>query len=188
MARGLPDRLGDQRVEVRRSTRRRRTVTAYRQGEVVVVLVPARLRIAEIEQAVAELVPKVLAKESRRRGPAGDEELMLRARALAAAHLDPGEGTVAPRPTSVRWVSNQLQRWGSCSVSSGEIRLSNRLRAMPAWVVDYVLVHELAHLQHADHSPSFWALVSRYPLSERARGYLEGWSDRGEGPGSADVD
>ena len=75
MARGLPDRWGDQQVEVRRSTRRRRTVTAYRQGEVVVVLVPARLRIAEIEQAVADLVPKVLAKESRRRSPAGDVEL-----------------------------------------------------------------------------------------------------------------
>lgn len=185
MARGLPDRWGDQQVEVRRSTRRRRTVTAYRQGELVVVLVPARLRIAEIEQAVADLVPKVLAKETRRRAPAGDAELLERAKALTSAHLQPDSGT-APLPASVRWVSNQSQRWGSCSVTSREIRLSDRLRAMPSWVVDYVLIHELAHLQHADHSPAFWALVARHPMAERARGYLEGWSDRGNDPANVD--
>lgn len=187
MARGLPDRFGDQRVEVRRSTRRRRTVTAYRDGEVVVVLVPARLRVTEVEQAVADLVPKVLARETRRRGPAGDAGLLERARALTMEHLG-SDGGPARLPVSVRWVTNQQQRWGSCSVTSGEIRLSHRLQAMPSWVVDYVLVHELAHLQHADHSPAFWALVQRYPLADRARGYLEGWSDRGSAAMPAEVD
>ena len=47
---------------------------------------------------------------------------------------------------------------------------------MPAWVVDYVLVHELAHLLEAGHDASFWAWVDRYPQAEKAKGYLLGWS------------
>ena len=63
-------------------------------------------------------------------------------------------------------------RWGSCTPADGSVRISVRLAPFPLWVLDYVLVHELAHLAVADHSPRFWALVDRYPLSERARGYL----------------
>ena len=47
---------------------------------------------------------------------------------------------------------------------------------MPSWVLDYVLVHELAHLRVPGHGPKFWALVDRYPRTERARGYLDGIS------------
>ena len=72
----------------------------------------------------------------------------------------------------MRWVGNQRSRWGSCSPGDRSIRLSARLQGMPTWVVDYVLVHELAHLAVPDHSPAFWRLVDRYPLSERARGFL----------------
>ena len=63
-------------------------------------------------------------------------------------------------------------RWGSCTPGDGSIRVSTRLAPFPAWVLDYVLVHELAHLAAPDHSPRFWALVNRYPMAERARGYL----------------
>ena len=47
---------------------------------------------------------------------------------------------------------------------------------MPGWVVDYVLVHELAHLLESGHTPQFWAWVDRYPRAEKAKGYLEGYS------------
>ncbi len=74
------------------------------------------------------------------------------------------------------WVGNQQHRWGSCTITTGAIRISERVRDMPAWVVDYVLVHELAHLIEADHSARFWSLVAAYPHTERARGYLEGYA------------
>jgi predicted metal-dependent hydrolase len=69
-------------------------------------------------------------------------------------------------------VANQDARWGSCTTNQGTIRLSDRLADAPAWVRDYVIIHELAHLIRPDHSPAFWRLVRRYKLTERARGYL----------------
>ncbi len=77
-----------------------------------------------------------------------------------------------PRPQSVRWVDNMRQRWGSCTPEDGTIRVSSRLAAYPAWVLDYVLVHELAHLEIESHGPAHDQLVDRYPYAERARGFL----------------
>ncbi|MBK7215518.1 MAG: M48 family metallopeptidase [Candidatus Promineofilum sp.] len=92
---------------------------------------------------------------------------------------------------SVRYVTNQNSRFGSCTPEDGTIRLSHRLATMPVWVRDYVLVHELAHLVEGNHGKRFWKLVNRYPLTERARGYLMavgmGAEARGRsGPGVAD--
>jgi predicted metal-dependent hydrolase len=154
-------------VEVRRSAKRRRTVSAYRDGDRTVVLLPARMTKAEEAHWVETMLARLAAQDARR--PAGDDELAARARALSRRHLD-GRA----RPVSVRWVTNQHGRWGSCTPADRTIRLSHRLRDMPAWVVDYVLVHELAHLLVHDHSAEFWALVARYPMAERARGYLLG--------------
>jgi predicted metal-dependent hydrolase len=157
-------------VEVRRSARRRRTVTAYRELGRTVVLIPAAFSPAEERRWVAQMVAKLQTREERRRRSlGGDTELMTRARALSAAHLDG-----AAQPLSVRWVDNQHRRWGSCTPADGSIRLSTRLRTMPEYVVDYVLVHELVHLLEPGHDESFWALVARYPRAERARGFLEG--------------
>src|SRR6201999_4099906 len=80
------------------------------------------------------------------------------------------------QPVSVRWVGTMRTRWASCTPADGTIRLSERLRPMPSWVQDYVLVHELAHLLVAGHHPAFWGLVERSPKTERARGYLDGVS------------
>jgi predicted metal-dependent hydrolase len=158
-------------VEVRRSARRRRTVSAYRDGDTTVVLIPARFSKAEERRWVAEMVARLQARDARReRGPRrSDEALLTRARQLSAAVLD-GRA----QPTSVRWVSNMASRWGSCTPTDGSIRVSSRLRDMPTWVLDYVLVHELAHLLVPGHGADFWELVERFPRTERARGYLEG--------------
>jgi predicted metal-dependent hydrolase len=156
-------------VEVRRSKRRRRTVSAYRDGEKVVVLVPASLSRKEEAEWVETMVARVLKSESR--APLTDAELMERALALNDRYL----GGLAT-PASVRWVRNQKQRWGSCTPGDRAIRLSVRLEAMPLWVIDYVLVHELSHLIEPGHDAAFWGWVDRYPQSERAKGYLLGWS------------
>jgi len=168
-----PEALFPAPVEVRRSTRRRRTVSAYRDGERTVVLIPARMSRAEERRWVSVMLERLARQDARLRP--SDDELMARAQDLSRRHLD-GRA----RPASVRWVTNQGSRWGSCTPADRTIRLSTRLQGMPSWVVDYVLVHELAHLLEAGHGPGFWALVDRYPRTERARGYLEGVSATAE--------
>ena len=122
------------------------------------------------------MVLKVQARESRTRAPQQPTELLTRALELQREHLAP-QLTEVRRPTRVSWVSNQNTRWGSCTPDQGTIRLSDRLQAMPGWVVDHVLLHELAHLAEHDHSPRFWALLAGCPRTEEARGYLAGWVD-----------
>jgi predicted metal-dependent hydrolase len=69
-------------------------------------------------------------------------------------------------------IRNQRTRWGSCG-RNGHITLNWRLILMPDWVADYVLVHELMHLQRLDHSPAYWALVAAaYPRFREARQWL----------------
>jgi predicted metal-dependent hydrolase len=154
-------------VEVRRSARRRRTVSAYRDGERTIVLLPARMSRAEEQRWVATMLAQLEAREAKARP--SDTELLERARALSTRYL----GGKA-RPASVRWVDNQNSRWGSCTPVDRSIRLSRRLMDMPGWVLDYVLLHELAHLLAPGHDAQFWALLENYPRTERARGYLEG--------------
>jgi len=156
-------------VEVRRSRRRTRTVSAYRSEGKVIVMIPDRLTRAEEAEWVEKMIAQLERSERRTKKGTTDAALMRRAERLADEYL---EGRV--RPTSVRWVTNMTSRWASCTSSTGAIRMSERLQTMPDWVVDYVLLHELAHLIEANHSPRFWAWVARYPRSERAQGYLEG--------------
>ena len=160
-------------VEIRRSRRRKRTVSAHREGDKTIVLVPAHLSKAEEDRVVRSLVDRLDRREQRARP--SDDELMERAAVLSGRWLD-GKAV----PLSVRWVSNQNARWGSCSSGERSIRLSDRLKGMPSYVVDYVLLHELAHLIEPNHSKSFWALVDAYPDATKAKGFLEGvsWTQR----------
>lgn len=173
-------------IEVRRSTRRRRTVSAYRDGDKIVILMPARTSKAEEKQLITEMVDRVTRREARTAtsgARSGDPQLMHRARQLSAAYLD-GRA----QPVSVRWVRNMQHRWGSCTIGDRTIRLSNRLQSMPSWVIDYVLMHELSHLLEPGHNQVFWAWVDRYPRTERARGYLEGVAVAAQLPGLLDCD
>jgi predicted metal-dependent hydrolase len=154
-------------VEVRRSHRRTRTVSAYRKDGKVIVMIPARFTRAEESEWVDTMLGKLARSEQR--GRRTDEQLMRRARELSREYLH-----AKAQPASVRWVDNMTTRWGSCTTGEGTIRLSDRLRTMPTWVIDYVLLHELAHLLEPNHNATFWSWVDRFPRSERAKGYLEG--------------
>jgi predicted metal-dependent hydrolase len=160
-------------IEIRRSARRTRTVRAYREGDTTIVLMPAGLSKAVEDEHVRSLVER-LDRRAKRARPS-DEQLVSRAGELSRRWFD-GRTT----PSSVRWVTNMDKRWGSCSSGDRSIRLSHRLKGMPEYVVDYVLVHELAHLIEANHGKAFWALVDAFPESEKAKGFLEGvsWQQR----------
>jgi len=149
-----------------RSAKRRRTISARLDGTRLIVQVPTGLSAAE-EQAWAEKLGSRILASRKRRESHTDDELAERARALSLRYFD---GKL--QFTDCRYVANQQHRFGSCSPSRGTIRISDRVAKFPVWVRDAVLVHELAHLAEANHSARFWKLANRYPLMERARGYL----------------
>lgn len=168
-------------IELVRSTRRRRGAAAFVRGGRIVVQLPAGLPATEETRIVERLVDRVSGRERARR-IGGDAALEARARRLADDYLD------GVQPAWVRWSSRMRSRWGSCTPGPATIRVSDRLARFPAWVLDYVLVHELAHLQERGHGPRFDALVARYPHAERARGFLAGveWADaQASGPDSS---
>jgi predicted metal-dependent hydrolase len=146
-------------VEIVYSTRRRKTVQATVVDGAIRIQAPAGMDAEELDRYIETLVARL-----ERRYQADSVDLEERAAQLARRYS-------LPQPAAVAW-AEQRARWGSCTPSTGEIRISTRLAAWPPWVLDYVLVHELAHLAIADHSPAFHALVDRYPKAERARGFL----------------
>jgi predicted metal-dependent hydrolase len=173
-------------VVVRRSARRRRTVAAFWEDGNAVVAIPAHFTKAQENEWVRRMLDKLKRQGERgaqgagRRRPASDAALAAHAAELSSRYLG---GRAAP--TSVRWVSNQKSRWGSATPADGTIRLSDKLRAMPQWVIDYVLLHELAHLLVAAHNAAFWRLLEAYPETQRAKAFLEGVAfatSRGLGP------
>jgi predicted metal-dependent hydrolase len=147
-------------VEVVRSRKRRKTVQAVVTDGRIRVQVPAWMSKRDEDEYVAALVARL---EKKYRSAHVDVDA--RARVLARTHD-------LPEPRSVRWSEVQRVRWGSCSTGTGDIRVSSRLADWPTWVLDYVLVHELAHLVEPNHSPAFHAIVARYPKAERAKGFL----------------
>ncbi len=152
-------------IKVIRSTRRRKTISARMEGDVMVVRAPAHISEEELNRAIENLKARLQRRLQARE--LSNADLEQRAQELNQRYFD---GQLRWR--SIRWVTNQNKRFGSCTPSQGTIRISHRLASMPPWVLDYVLVHELAHLVEPNHGPRFWALVNRYPRTERARGYL----------------
>ena len=156
------------RVNVIRSANRHKTVSSRLAGGVLEIRIPAWMSDFDEAEVVNNFCRRF---EERHR--CWEVDLGARARDLAARYD-------LPEPRAIRWSTRQRQRWGSCSTVKGEILISHRLTEVPPWVLDYVIVHELAHLLESDHSAAFDALVARYPLTERAIGYLEAfgaWAD-----------
>ena len=163
-----PPRFDRPEVEIQASPRRKKTGTAHWSGSRIIVKIPANVRGKDRTIFVDELVERLLTQ--RPQVAAGDGTLEERARLLAA------EFNNGIEPASVRWVTNQQSRWASCSPATKEIRVSSRLRQCPEWVIDAVLVHELAHLQVADHSPAFYEIANRHPRQDDSELYLEGYA------------
>lgn len=155
-------------IRITRSDNRRKTISArlVEGGTVLEVLAPSNASDAELAPIIDRLKGRVLRRQEKAE-TADDAALARRAAELSRDYF---EGKL--RPSEVRYVTNQQRRFGSCTPATGVIRISHRVAAMPSWVRDYVLVHELAHLKEPNHGAKFWKLVSRYPKAERARGYL----------------
>ena len=148
------------KVEVVRSTRRRKTIELRLITDGVRISIPARATKAEEDRYVQTLLSRY-----EKRKQFTDIDLKERSGRLARAHG-------LEKPDSIRWVENQNSRWGSCTPEEKSIRISTSVATFPSWVLDYVIIHELAHLSVHGHGPDFWQLVERYPRCERARGFL----------------
>lgn len=159
---------GGAEIRVIRSSRRKKSIGAYREQGAIVISVPARLSNSKVSAVIPELVEKILTKEAKER--LTDSQLHERSLYLLAKYLP--EFTTAP--ASVTW-RPMSERWGSCTTVDRTIRISDRLNGAPEYVVDYLLVHELIHLEIADHGPGFEGLLARFEASERASAYLEGY-------------
>lgn len=151
-------------------------MAAFWENGTAVVAIPARFTAAQESEWVHRMLEKLHRQGEKRaakgrKQPATDAALAAHAADLSAQYF--GGRAV---PASVRWVSNQNSRWGSATPSEGTIRLSDKLRPMPQWVIDYVLLHELAHLLVAGHNAAFWKLLEAYPDTMRAKAFLEGVS------------
>jgi predicted metal-dependent hydrolase len=165
----LPLAFGDEPVvEIRPSTRRRKTVGAHWEGDTIVVVVPHRLPKRLQREHADALVARLL--EDRRTTHPTDADLSARAVDLLARFLP----DVAP-PAAVTWTERSSSRWGSCTLTDRTIRLSSTLRGVPSWVLDAVLLHELAHLVHPRHDAAFRAVVDRYERTADADVFLEGY-------------
>jgi predicted metal-dependent hydrolase len=149
-------------VRVIRSTQRKKTISARYVDGILEVTMPAWMSKAQEDEWVANMAARY-ARSNRN----SDGDLESRAKELSTRFR-------LPTAASVRWTGELKSRWGSCTPSTGAIRVNGKLSKAPGWVVDYVLVHELAHLVHADHSPDFWKVVRRYAKTERAIGFLMG--------------
>ena len=155
-------------IVVIRSSRRKKNISAYRQGGRIVVSIPARMSKADERAMVPEMVAKIRAQEAV--ATMSEESLQIRAGQLLTEFAP----EISARPTSVNWRAMR-ERWGSCTGIDRSIRISDRLKGAPEYVLDYVLFHEAIHLEFFDHGEQFKQLLARFPLEAQAEAYLQGY-------------
>jgi predicted metal-dependent hydrolase len=160
-------------VSLRRDKRLTKTSRWERMTDGSLLLrVPYRLpkrRVVPLLEQIANQLDKSIALHTRR----NDEDLHQRAELINQKHFN---GKI--QWNAIRWVSNMQSRLGSCTrggPTDGQIRISDKIKDWPDWVIDYVIAHELTHRQHPNHSAVFWnELKAAYPLTEKARGFIDG--------------
>ena len=160
--------ISEGEIIVIRSTRRKKNISAYRQGGRIVVSIPARMSKADERAMVPEMVAKIRAQEAA--ATMSEERLANRVDELLSEFAP----EISLRPSSINW-RGMRERWGSCTSTDRTIRISDRLKGSPDYVLDYVLFHEAIHLQFFDHGPEFKAILSRFPLEAQAEAYLSGY-------------
>ena len=155
-------------ILVIRSKRRKKSISAYRQGGRIVIYIPARLSKADERAIVPEMIAKIRSQEAD----------ITPSEASLAERIDQLLSELAPeitaRPSSVNW-RPMRERWGSCTGVDRTIRISDRLKLAPKYALDYLLFHEAIHLYIPDHGPEFTEILSRFEESELASAYLDGY-------------
>jgi predicted metal-dependent hydrolase len=152
-------------VKIIRSQKRAKTVSARKVGDTIEILAPAHLSDTDLQPIITKVTARL--ERQTHKQPLNDEDLARIARHLNQQYF---KNTLAWN--RITWSTDQQKRFGSCTPARKTIRISYRLATMPRFVLEYVIMHELAHLVEANHGPRFWKLVNRYPGTERARGYL----------------
>lgn len=154
-------------IVVRRSARRKKTIAVSKEIDTFVLSAPVRYSVESNIRALTDLFNRLAARDH---SSAADLVEL-------AAELNQRYFSGRLRPASIRWVTNQnLSRWASTTTSTGDIRISHRLQAVPRWVLETVIVHELAHLQIGPHTKEFHALADRHPRQAEAKLFLDGFS------------
>jgi len=153
-------------IKIIRSRRRKRTVSARMNKDILVVNAPAWLPEERLGKIVADFTSKF---EKKRIKEELDKKQSL---PEIAARLNNRYFGNKLKINSIEYVTGQRSKFGCCDYRSAAIRISHRIGLMPEWVRDYVIIHEMAHLIEPNHGSLFWDIVSRYKLTERARGYL----------------
>ncbi len=164
-----------ERYELKRSRRKTLSVEVTREGRVI-VRAPLRVSGAQIERFVAAHADWISRAQQRQRErliahPEPDDarraELIRRAKTELPIKVAHYARMMGVQPTGLT-ITSARTRFGSCS-GKNRICFSWRLMDYPEAAVDYVVVHELAHIVHKNHGPQFWALVERYMPDYRAR-------------------
>lgn len=155
-----------QRVKVIRSNRRKKTAGARLYGGTLYVYVPRNMAEKELRQMITRFTARF---EKNLMGKRLNSAAQLR---RVAEELNARYFGGSLMIDGIQYVTDQTSKFGCCNCQTRMIRISHKVAQMPDWVRDYVVMHEICHLREHGHDKAFWELVGRYPLAERAKGFL----------------
>ena len=174
----LPSDLPQYRVV--RKERRRRSISAFRQGGVIEIHIPAKMSKRQELEIIPEMIAMVLRREGRSRKT--DLQLLEIGMELLAKYLP----DVDVAPASINW-RNMSERWGSCTTVDRTIRISDRLIGAPNYVLNYIIFHELILLRIPGHDQDFYNYLNRFTDQQKCEAFLEGFELGSQSGGSGVV-